>query len=113
MNRNFDMQNNQDAQVTNLEQFNTIDDAYNERNWEAYSSLLYENFCGWTPGDAKQQREAEHVRVAKEFCETSADNRVHNSSRYVMTARSIQKLLKTLRSAIKKKAHNHRSISHI
>jgi hypothetical protein len=73
------MQNNQDAQVTNLDQFKAIDDAYNDRNWEAYSSLLDENFRGWTPGDAKQQGKAEHVRVAKEFCETSADNRVHNS----------------------------------
>jgi hypothetical protein len=72
-----DMQNNQDA--NNLDRFKAIDNAYNDRDWKAYGSLLGENFRGWTPGDAKQQGKVEHVRAAREFCATYADNRVHNA----------------------------------
>jgi ketosteroid isomerase-like protein len=59
--------------TSNLDRFKAIDDAYNARDWEAYGSLLDENFS-----DEKQQRKAEHVRAAKEFCATFVDNRVHN-----------------------------------
>jgi predicted ester cyclase len=72
--------------ISNLDKFKAIDDAYNSRNWEAYTALLDETFRGWMMGDAKPQDKAQHVRAAKDFCTVSADNCVHNSPYFVAFA---------------------------
>jgi SnoaL-like polyketide cyclase len=64
--------------TSNLDRFRAIDDAYNARDWNAYSALLDDTFRGWMQSVAAPQGKAEHVRAAKEFCAISADNRVHN-----------------------------------
>src|SRR6202021_1610712 len=63
----------------NLSRFTALDDAYNARDWDAYSALLDDGFRGWMQGNAHAEGKAEHLRNAKEFCGLSADNRVHNS----------------------------------
>jgi len=63
----------------NLSRFTARDDAYNSRDWDAYSALLDDSFRGWMQGRAHAEGKAEHLRNAKEFCALSADNRVHNS----------------------------------
>ena len=64
---------------SNLDKFKAIDDAYNFRDWESYSALLDETFCGWMMDDARPQDKARHLLAAKDFCNVSADNHVHNS----------------------------------
>jgi hypothetical protein len=63
----------------NLSRFTALDNAYNSRDWDAYSALLDDSFRGWMQGRAHAEGKAEHLRNAKEFCALSADNRVHNS----------------------------------
>ena len=63
----------------NLSRFTALDNAYNSRDWDAYSALLDDSFRGWMQGNAQPEGKAEHLRHAKEFCALSADNRVHNS----------------------------------
>jgi hypothetical protein len=65
--------------MNNLERFKTIDEAYNARDWNAYSALLDEGFRGWIQGKVISEGKAEHVNAAKQFCAISADNRVHNA----------------------------------
>jgi len=65
--------------VDNPSRFKALDDAYNARDWDAYSALLDDSFRGWMQGNAQPEGKAEHLRHAKEFCALSADNRVHNS----------------------------------
>jgi SnoaL-like polyketide cyclase len=62
----------------NLDRFKAIDDAYNARDWNAYSALLDDGFRGWMQDDVKPQGKAEHLRGARAFCEVSEDNQVDN-----------------------------------
>jgi hypothetical protein len=71
----------------NLDRFKELDDAYNARDWDAYSALLDDGFRGWSPGDARPQGKAEHVRTAQTFCTASADNQVHNAPYIVAVAK--------------------------
>lgn len=66
--------------TSNLDRFKAIDDAYNARDWNAYSALLDDGFRGWMQGKARPEGKPEHVSAAKQFCVVSADNRVHNES---------------------------------
>lgn len=60
-----------------LERMKRIDDAWNARDWAAYSALLGEDLVARAPGSAPHGR-AEHVAMGQAFCQAFADNRVEN-----------------------------------
>ena len=49
----------------NLSRFTALDNAYNSRDWDAYSALLDDSFRGWMQGNAQPEGKAEHLRHAK------------------------------------------------
>ena len=68
-----------DTITSNLDRIRAFDDAYNNRDWEVYESLIDKSFCNRIMGSTKQQDKAELVRAVQGFCAKSPDNQVHNA----------------------------------
>jgi len=62
----------------NIQLFTSLDRAFNERNWIAYSDGFAENFKGWNTHTGDHKDKKAHMAHAKEFCEMFADCAVHN-----------------------------------
>ncbi|MFD4501857.1 ester cyclase [Streptomyces sp. NPDC058457] len=62
--------------ISNLTRMRAIDDAWNERDWDAYEALLAPDLTAWAAGDDDPHGRAEHVIRAREFCTLFPENHV-------------------------------------